>query len=166
MTNLNSFIVPDDIVRKMKDKIRESQFKMVETGFSLCKEKDGNILKLGNECEGTKCRIERPIERCRGKEDEYKGLYHTHPSGDINPSIDDLYGMYKDGLGCIGSPNKIRCFIRKDPKIDINTLVKLQRAYLPLATVYHQLPKEDFEKLYDAIIKYLTNENFKVVNME
>ena len=167
-TQLNSFILPDEIVKKMKDKIRESRLKMREEGFSLCRSQNNNILKIGNECEGTKCKIERPSQTCKEKEDEYKGLFHTHPSGNINPSIDDLYGMYRDGLGCIGSPkgDKIKCFIRKDPKIDINILGRLQHAYDPLATVYHKLPKEDFDRLYDAVIGYLTNENFNATDVK
>lgn len=109
-TLINSLILPDDIIKKMKAKIEETKIKKMETGFSLCKEIDKNSLKFGNECEGTECRIKRHLQRCKS-EDIY-GLYHTHPLEKARPSMAEL--------GCIGSvkDNNIKCFIRKTPEMD------------------------------------------------
>lgn len=165
---LNSFILPDDIIKKMNNKIRESQLKMVETGFSLCKEKDKDILKFGNECEGDRCRIKKPSQMCAEKKDEYQGLYHTHTIGTTRPSIADLYLMYEDGLGCIGSvkENRIKCFVRKSPDVDIDTIRKLESAYVFVKNLQYELPKEDFDKLHSAAIKHITNESFNVVDVK
>ena len=164
---LNSLTITDELIKKMKSKIKESEINHTEIGFSLCKERNKNILKIGNECKGTRCSIERPLQICKEKKDEYQGFYHTHTLGTTKPSIADLYGMYIDGLGCIGSvkEDKIKCFVRKK-SVEFETIEKLEDAYYLFKRLRNELPKEEFDKMHDESIKHLTNENFNVVDVK
>ena len=161
-TRLNSVILPDDIIKKMKDKLEETRIKKIETGFSLCKEIDKNVLKFGNECEGTECRITRPFQRCKGT-DWYEGLYHTHPIEEARPSTADLYGLYLDGLGCIGSAknNNIKCFIRKTSEMDERILGVLEFEHYQMGL----RAKEITDKEYEDRLKFLADKCFKKVDV-
>ena len=108
---LNSYVLPEDVIIKMKLKIEETKQKNIELGFGLCRMKYVNTLKLGNECSGDKCSITQTPECPTGL---YVGGYHTHPEGAAEPSIADLKNAYLNDVECVGSPeeNAIRCFIR------------------------------------------------------
>lgn len=73
---LNSFIITDDIIKKMEEILKESRTKEIELGFSLCKIPDNNILKIGEQCVGGECSISLP-ERCEEKDDIYGSLSYT-----------------------------------------------------------------------------------------
>ncbi len=109
---LNSYVITDDIIRNMKDKIKETRKAKVELGFALCKDKDNNIIKKGTECIGTKCRIK--VGYCPENQ-IYIGNYHTHPRSHATMSITDMVTGCSDDIECIGSVpfNNIKCFIRK-----------------------------------------------------
>ncbi len=109
---INSFILPNNIISNMKDKIKETKKSKIELGFSLCIEKNSNIITKGSECTGTRCSIRTGI--C--KEDYTKiGDYHTHPRSDATMSITDMVTGCSEYVQCIGSAksNNIVCFIRK-----------------------------------------------------
>jgi hypothetical protein len=120
---IDKFVVPDDIIRKMNEKIKESRSKKVEVGFALCTEKNKNVLKAGEQFlggpHGEFSMIKVPAKRCKDK-DQYRGIFHTHVDGMLRPSISDMYHMYEYGLGCIGTTidNKIKCYVRKGPKTE------------------------------------------------
>ncbi len=110
-TKLNSFILPDILIKKMKDTVIHSRTKDIEIGFNLCTE-NGN-LHDENPCEGIECAVD--IHKgC--KKGEYVGLFHTHVSASSKPSIRDIVNTYQAGIGCIGSVEEksIKCYIRKD----------------------------------------------------
>lgn len=169
---LNSFILSDNIIEKMKDKIEETRLKKIETGFSLCTEikdirdKDDGTLKIGNECQGTECRISRPMQRCKEKE-KYRGLFHTHPSGEIRPSISDILSMYEDGIGCIGIAKDntkviIRCSIRKDKKPDEKSRKDIRKSYI----LFEMLPSGITVEDYENEVERLTNKYFRKIDIK
>lgn len=169
---LNSFILSDNIIEKMKDKIEETRSKKIETGFSLCTErikdvrnKDDNILKIGNDCQGTECRISRPIQRCREK-DKYRGLFHTHPSGEIRPSLSDILSMYEDGIGCIGITKDdtkiIRCSARKDKISNEESRREIRKSYI----LFEMLPSGITVKDYESEVERLTNKYFREIDIK
>ena len=47
---VNSFMLSDNIIKEMKEKIKETRNKKIELGFSLCTEKDSNVVIKGSEC--------------------------------------------------------------------------------------------------------------------
>ncbi len=123
---LNSFILPENIIKNMKDNIKETKKTKTELGFALCTDKDNlhdqkddsrtiktiKTIKKGTECVGTKCSIK--VGKC--KEDQiYVGNYHTHPRTHPTMSITDMVTGCSEKIECIGSVpfNNIRCFIRK-----------------------------------------------------
>ena len=116
---VNSFILSDDIISNMKDKIKETKKSKTELGFALCIDKndsknknDSDIIIKGTECIGTKCSIK--VGKC--KEDQiYIGNYHTHPRAHPTMSITDMVTGCSEEIECIGSApfNTIRCFTRK-----------------------------------------------------
>lgn len=107
---LNSFILPDNIIQKMKNKIEEARIKDVEVGFNLCTEDS----KLHDEfhCTGSKCQITFPEKCIKGRK---IGIFHTHLES-LEPSMTDIYHAYEFGINCIGNieQKKIRCHVRKD----------------------------------------------------
>lgn len=143
----------------MRDKLEDTRINKVETGFSLCRRKDNNIIRFGNECEGTECRIRRPSQRCKG-DDIYEGLYHTHPHEKARPSTADLHNIYKDGLGCIGSviDNDIRCLIRKSPEMSIKVLGTLAFEHL-----WAKFRAKETDEEFDIKIKNLADKYFREV---
>lgn len=116
---VNSFILSDNIIRDMKNKIKETKKLKTELGFALCIDnanKDHSqitkIIKKGTDCVGTKCSIK--VGKC--KEDQiHVGNYHTHPRTHPTMSITDMVTGCSEEIECIGSAifNTIRCFIRK-----------------------------------------------------
>lgn len=122
--HVNSFILPDDIIKNMKDKIKETKKSKIELGFALCTDKDHQrdnqkdnsqtikTIKKGTDCVGTTCSIK--VGKC--KEDQiYIGNYHTHPISHPTMSITDMVTGCSEEIECIGSApfNTIRCFTRK-----------------------------------------------------
>jgi hypothetical protein len=122
---IDSFILPDNIISNMKDKIKDTKKSKIELGFALCADKDNQIysqkdnsqsnyrtIKKGTDCVGTKCSIK--VGKC--KEDQtYIGNYHTHPSTYPTMSMTDMVTGCSEDIECIGSVpfNTIRCFTRK-----------------------------------------------------
>lgn len=133
---VNSFILPDSIIKDMKDKIKETKKLKSELGFALCTNKDNRqnindqqningqqnindqqnvnnqIIAKGEECIGTKCSIK--TGQCKENQ-TYLGNYHTHPRSHPTMSITDMVTGCSEQIECIGSVpfNSIRCFTRK-----------------------------------------------------
>lgn len=107
---LNSFILPNNIIQKMKDKIQEAKIKDIEIGFNLCS--DNNQLHDESLRTATEYELRMPDTCSKGRK---VGSFHTHVES-TDPSITDIYSIYKSGMQCIGSTRekKIRCYIRKD----------------------------------------------------
>ena len=110
---LDSFILPIEVLNKMKDSIELSLSMNKEIGFNLCL----NQNKLINDSQqiGTKDEI-LTIRNCtKGK---YIGKFHTHPpigGGNSDLSFFDIANIYYDGFGCVGGTldGLIYCYIRK-----------------------------------------------------
>lgn len=116
-TNLNSFILPDSVIQKMKVKVEETKLKKVELGFGLCHPKRTNVLTAGEDCTGSQCALEPPRECDIGT---FIGGFHTHPrTGSDDPSISDLSIAYTHDVECIGSAidDKIKCYLKSGSKI-------------------------------------------------
>ncbi len=109
---LNSFILPDNIIRKMEDQIEKTRNTKVEHGFNICKYNGGIIDK--DECTGSICEI-RIKGECSDQDITPKvGDYHTHPRGSPHMSLADMRSACRHDFKCIGSvDNSIRCFIKK-----------------------------------------------------
>lgn len=114
VTLINSFIISDDLAKKMRDKIEETKEKKIELGFGLCRIGRSNIIKPGGDCTGTECSLTEPRE-CRVG--SYIGGYHTHPRTGTKPSIADLIIAYDEGVECVGSviENDVKCVVRSGP---------------------------------------------------
>lgn len=162
---LNSFILPDNVIKKMVDKLEESRRKKIELGSSLCKPPNSNFLKIGKECIGGECSIVLP-EECE-ENDIYVTAYHTHFNESSRPSSQDIPILYKRGLGCIGgigaSENatesnteikEINCYLRTKPK-DIEEIYRFKDK---LIFIRDRLEKKK------EIDKFVA-ENFKIINV-
>ncbi len=112
---VGTFILPDNIIEDMKDKIKYTRKLKIELGFSLCSEKDSSIIIKGSGCTGNRCSI-RPGE-CREGQDKI-GDYHTHPVTESTMSISDMIEGCSQKMECIGSAKfgNIVCFVRKANK--------------------------------------------------
>ena len=109
---INSFILQDDIISHMKDKITDTKKLGVELGFALCAEENSYIITKGSDCAGTRCSIKPGV--CNENQIQI-GSYHTHPRTASTMSITDMVTGCSKNMECIGSArfNNIICFIRK-----------------------------------------------------
>lgn len=125
---INSYILPDNIISKMKEEIKQTKKLKIEHGFALCK--DDGVIKKGSECTGTKCEIK---EGFCPKNLIHIGDYHTHPKGAATMSFSDMSTGCLAEMECIGSVpfNKIRCFVRKTEyaqcQKDVNPFIEKER---------------------------------------
>ena len=123
---IKSFILPDHIIKDMKDKIRDTKKVKKELGFALCIreysneahniiKKNNNTIIKGSECTGTRCSIKAGT--C-DKDQIQIGSYHTHPGSAPTMSITDMVTGCSKEVECIGSArfNNIICFARKTDK--------------------------------------------------
>lgn len=114
-TKLNSFILPDSVIQKMKKNVEYSRFENIEFGFNLCSDnqKDQKILHDEKPCLGNECSVDIPKGCEKG---EHVGIFHTHASSSSKPSIRDILNAYKLSINCIGSTEEdsIKCYVRKD----------------------------------------------------
>lgn len=125
---LNSFIITDDIIKKMEEILKESRTKEIELGFSLCKRYDNNILKIGEHCVGGECSIALP-ERCEEKDDIYMGAYHTHFNDPKYPhysTYQTIFGNWNNSLDLVGLLDK-RDFSRYTDEELLESLRRFER---------------------------------------
>jgi len=82
-----------------------------EQGFTLCRLKTGRLVR-GPVFEGEPTSLRMPVACPAGAAPV--GTYHTHPSGDAEPSQQDMDSTRAAGLRfvCVGVPEKgtVRCF--------------------------------------------------------
>jgi len=139
---INSFILLDDLIKEMKDKIKETRKIKIEVGFALCKNPTKNIITRGTECVGTKCSIKTGMCLTNQK---YIGNYHTHPVGAPTMSITDMITGCEEDIECIGSVpfNKIRCFTRKtDSSECINEITPFEDEEHKIIATHEEIRKE------------------------
>jgi hypothetical protein len=112
---INSFILQDNIIKDMRDKIEDTKKLKIELGFALCTNKDSNIITKGQECTGTNCSIKSGV--CK-KNQLQLGDYHTHLRTASTMSITDMVTGCSEKMECIGSAkyNNIACYLRKTDK--------------------------------------------------
>jgi hypothetical protein len=164
VTKLNSYVLPENVVEKMRAKIIETKEKNIELGFGLCRLKFINTLRTGNECTGDECSMEQVPECSTGL---YVGGYHTHPRGPANPSITDLRGAYVNDVECIGSvkENAIRCFVRIGPRVPMyekDIVAAVKDIEEPLVGAVSKEKYQKWEKARNEIL----NKHFKAIDIE
>ncbi len=111
---LNSFVLSDNIIKKMDIQLDKTRYIGIEHGFNLCKDNDNIIDK--DECTGTTCEI-KIMQECSNVTPKV-GDFHTHPRGTPEMSIMDMKSACLLDFKCIGAAtdNSIKCFIRKKVK--------------------------------------------------
>ncbi len=116
--NLNSFVLTDNIIDIMKQKLKKTKDIQKELGFNLCHIEGNKELKDDTHCIGTECTL--PLEKAC-KTGNKIGTFHTHPKQDSQPSLPDLWGGYYYGVECIAGTKdkKIVCYIRKDKELNL-----------------------------------------------
>jgi len=143
-TKLNSFILPDNVIQKMKRKVEDSRIKDIEVGFNLCTE-NGN-LHDENPCTGTTCAVDIPKGCAKGR---HVGLFHTHTYTSSEPSIQDIANTYQIGINCIGSTKEknIKCYVRKDAAPTRENLETIVSALIRYESPLHlsEIPEEDIK---------------------
>ncbi len=126
---LNSYILPDQVIQKMRSDIEDTKKLGLEIGFNLCTKDTIGELQDEKRCVGSSCSLKGWKPGCESK-GKHVGIFHTHPivpkasKGDSSPSMSDLIGAYTYGIMCVGGAgdNKIQCSIRKDKDADIKTV--------------------------------------------
>ena len=118
-TKLNSIILQNNIINKMKALLEETKNYRLEYGFDVCGK--NNDLIIRNECRGTLCSINLP-QLCEAEE-RLVGNFHTHPRGPSIMSDTDMYDACGLDFSCIGSSffdqDRITCLVKKP---DANTI--------------------------------------------
>jgi len=152
-TKLNSFILKDGTISLMKDLLERTSNTGLEHGFDLCLNQKTQKITGRNTCIGTNCEVSTKAE-CK-REEIYKGVYHTHPSGS-EPSMNDIVAGLVGGVQCIGAvkDNTIKCYVKKkipekEESIVIEEAIKLIKKGYRL-TVDEMFMKMGFQ---DYIIK-------------
>ena len=160
VTMLNSYLLPEDIVTKMKERIEETKKARVELGFGLCRLKS-NIVRSGEECTGEKCMI--LVREICPQAGLYVGGFHTHPTASAKPSIADLLHAYRNDVECIGSvkEDKIQCYIRVEPK-NPQTEEKFREA--KIIEDREKTSREDYQE-YIRIRDELLGKHFKEIEI-
>jgi hypothetical protein len=130
---LNSYILPDKIIQKMRSDVEDTKKMGLEIGFNLCIKDTTEELQDEKRCVGSSCKLTGWKPGCQSK-GKHVGIFHTHPmvpkisKGYTSPSMSDLIGAYQYGIMCIGGAgdNKIQCSIRKDKEADIKTILSIR----------------------------------------
>lgn len=144
-TKINSYILSDRIIRKMKNMTKESDEQGRNLGLFLLKTRNGEIIE----------------KRVLGQAENFVGFFtaqanEKEPIPDLNWSYDIC--RYSNLFHCIGAGGKISCYKKKsDAKIDCEKLriMSLER----LANVKNtedtkKLIEEDKKISKDIINKY------------
>ena len=128
-TKLNSYILPNKVIQKMRSDIEDTKKIGLEIGFNLCTKDTTEELQDERHCTGSSCKLTGWKPGCESKGKQV-GVFHTHPvvpkisKGDSSPSMSDLIHAYQYGTICIGGAgdNKITCIVRKDKEANIKTI--------------------------------------------
>jgi len=182
-TKLNSYILPDKVIQKMRSHLEDSKKIGLEIGFNICTKDTTEELQDERYCVGSSCSLTGWKPGCESK-GKHVGIFHTHPivpkisKGDSSPSMVDLIGAYRYGIMCIGGArdNKIQCSIRKDKEVDIKTIMSIradvEKYEKPLKRRHHITTRKGYEafmaKHRDAqyIRNKLHEKLFDIINIE
>lgn len=112
MPKINEFVLQDNIINLMRRQLDDSRDHKIESGFTMCANKD-NIIEAKNITKRTDKEIFLSYSCPSGFNSV--GTYHTHPDAISNASPRDLLNACGHIGDCIGgsSDNKIKCYIRK-----------------------------------------------------
>ena len=159
---LNSFTLPDNVIRNMRDQLNKTIDKQEEYGLILCTEHDGNTIIDRQHCKGNECEIH--ISRKCGTKEKFIGSYHTHPYNPAIMSAGDMIRTCKDNVNCIGGAgdNRIRCFVRK--KTQNHLRLSESTSCSNKAKKYHEENEEHLSKRFEHIMKeydHLDNLTYK-----
>lgn len=156
LTKLNSYILPDKVVQKMRSDLEDTKKVSLEIGFNLCTRDTTGELQDEMHCTGSSCSLTGWKPGCESK-GKHVGIFHTHPivpkvsKGESSPSMKDLIGAYRYGLMCIGGAgdNKIKCLIRKDKEVDIRIIQSIRADVemyeAPLKRKHHITTRKGYE---------------------
>jgi hypothetical protein len=156
--SLNSFILTDNIIDVMKQKLKKTEDIHREFGFNLCHVEGSNELKDDTHCIGKECSIQ--LEKTC-KTGTKVGTFHTHPRADSSPSLPDLLGGYYYGIECIGgiADKKIVCYVRKDKERNLETnkiFSTNTKRFKSLSTeIAHNITKQRGYKIHMAKLRDL-----------
>lgn len=155
-TKLNSYILPDKVIQKMRADIEDTKKMGLEIGFNLCTKDTTEELQSEKGCVGSHCSLTGWKPGCESK-GKHVGIFHTHPiipkiaKGNSSPSMSDLIGAYTYGIMCVGGAgdNKIQCSIRKDKEADEKTIqfirADVEMYEKPLKIKHHITTRKGYE---------------------
>jgi hypothetical protein len=146
---LGNYVLPDNILERMKKLTDRSQEVQKEVGFQFCT--DGNIdmngnipISTGMTCVGEKdclTTIEKYRQQCPPNKIRI-GEFHSHPNRyDANMSHPDANNAYMIGIECIGALKEINCFIRKSDRINEDIHDKFLSLYNEIEKRIYQVQK-------------------------
>ncbi len=144
---LGNYILPEEIVERMKKLTERSKEIQKEIGFNLCIDKhvainDNIMISTGMTCIGEKgclSTIRKHTQECPSDKIDVGG-FHTHPNRDIaHMSHADAFGAYINGIECVGANKEINCFIRKNDLADEDTYNKFKTLYDKMEKIDHQI---------------------------
>lgn len=144
---LGSYILPEEIVERMKKLTERSKEIQKEIGFNLCASKrvainNDIMISTGMTCVGEKgclSTIRKHTQECPSDKIDIGG-FHTHPNRDLaNMSYADAFGAYINGIECVGANKEINCFIRKNYFADEDTYNKFRALHNKMEKMEHQI---------------------------
>lgn len=150
---LGQYVLPIQVIREMRNTIKEGQTKGIEMAFDLCAD-EKNVIKTIHKVSWEETSV-MAIGVCpKGR--PAIGAFHTHShvQQKVVPSVSDILGTYKM-IECIGASEEIKCFLRHNfNEDDFKYLEKINKLY----------PREDEERLADEIAE-LTEKYFDFITL-
>lgn len=164
---LSYYIIPQEVIKKLKQSLTKSAFIDVETGGDFCVKENEREISIENECIGNKCNIIHKGECSEGK--HIIGVFHNHPASIVDePPIRDFLSAYTYGISCIGSVenNKIICYERIGNFIEKNfrTILEVDEKVGEILRNHENLTDKEFTEYYEAkqeIITIMKDKLFK-----
>ena len=111
MLKINSSILTDDIIDKMKEQLKRTKKDAIERGFLLTR--SNNFIETGKSFTGDRHEVVM-LEQAINIQ-KIAGIYHTHSTECARMTATDLESSCLFDISCIGGvkDNKIKCFVRK-----------------------------------------------------
>lgn len=146
--DINSYILPNDVLKEMDDLIKYTHDTGKEHGMSLCADKDNHRVSVGHKSVGTESGISIS-ERCRKKNEKYIGSFHTHPDdSEAAASAQDLFSSCLDisNLDCVGKNKygEIVCYEKKDKGSSCTDEVEPLK---DIEDVFHHIDEDDLPEI-------------------
>lgn len=171
---IGQYILPDSLIKLMKEKINESQKNKRETGFWI--KKEDNILMDAIHCTGTECGIiiSESVQKIRK---ELVGGFHVHPQKSVPYlSAGDLVNACNLGFECVGIKIKddirINCFPRISNREDcIKDAMKIYEEDKSLRSMHRSLEKmepkteEEFKRYNRLTDKYNNKRRIHILKL-